>query len=168
MNQQQLLNGLSLSPTIHLMYNFNCCFHVKWITTSQQKKGLFFCGLCVFVHHGLLSDEPTHLIDHPSAVPNLINAPPHKTPQPTACRGGTGSQFTCFSSYPRVTCGDAIHRPHKGIPVVGGHWVSGHAFITACEPQGADRGKVFPGQGSAKMPHARSSVTWPSAILDDS
>lgn len=28
--------------------------------------------------------------------------------------------------------------------------------------------RFFPGQGSAKMPHARSSVTWTSAILDDS
>lgn len=118
-------------------------------------------------------NKPTNLISHPSAAPNLINAPPHKIPQPTACSGGRGSEFTCLRSHPRVTFRDAIHRSHKRIPVVAGHWVSGHPFITACEPGGGggggvDRGKVFPGQGSAKMPHARSSVTWTSAILDDS
>lgn len=156
--------------------SFQVVFMCDGITTHlhEKTKSFYFTLIlqCASLPSNLVFffffNKQTNLINHPSAVPNLINAPPYKIPQPTACCGGRGSEFTCFSSHPCMTFRDAIHRSHKRIPVVGGHWVSGHPFITACEPGGTDRGKVFPGQGSAKMPHAQSSVTWPPAILDDS
>lgn len=121
---------------------FLTCFYASNTSSLKMKLSLHFTFLVMFScnasfsHFFFFFNKPTNLISHPSAAPNLINAPPHKIPQPTACSGARGSEFTCLRSHPRVTFRDAIHRSHKRIPVVAGHWVSGHPFITACEPGG--------------------------------
>lgn len=126
---------------------FLMCFYASNTSSLKIRLSLHFTFLVMFSCNASFSlffffNKPTNLISHPSAAPNLINAPPHKIPQPTACSGGRGSEFTCLRSHPRVTFRDAIHRSHKRIPVVAGHWVSGHPFITACEPGGGGGGLI--------------------------
>lgn len=118
-------------------------------------------------------NKPANLINHPSVVRNLINAPPYKIPQPTACSGGvegvgrgqSSPVLALTPAWPFVMRFTARTKESQWSVVTGFRAIRLSQLVSR---GGTDRGKVFPGQGSAKMPHARSSVTWPSAILDDS
>lgn len=93
----------------------------------------------------------------------------YHNPRPVAEGGGQSSPvWDLTPAWPFVMRFTARTKESQWSLVTGFRAIRLSQHVSRGVGGGVDRGKVFPGQGSAKMPHARSSVTWTSAILDDS